>query len=193
MAAVPHETMTEAEYLAFERASETKHEYLNGQVYAMTGASRAHNLICSYTAASLINQLQGRPCEVYPGDMRIKVSRTGLYTYADVSVVCGEAQFEDAELDMLLNPIVIVEVLSPTTESYDRGKKFQHYRQLAALREYVLIAQDSPRIERFLRRDDESWVLQDAQGLDSHLELPSIGCTLTLADVYQKVTFEETS
>lgn len=182
--------MTEAEYLAFERASDIRHEYLDGHVYAMTGASRAHNLISTYTAASLINQLRGRPCEVYASDMRVRVSATGLYTYPDVTVVCGNPQFADSALDTLLNPVLVIEVLSPSTESYDRGKKFQHYRQLESLREYVLISQDSPRIERFLRQDDGTWLLTDAAGLDASLELASVACTLALAEVYEKVTFE---
>lgn len=182
--------MTEAEYLAFERASDIRHEYLDGHVYAMTGASRAHNLISTYTAASLINQLRGRPCEVYASDMRVRVSATGLYTYPDVTVVCGNPQFADSALDTLLNPVLVIEVLSPSTESYDRGKKFQHYRQLESLREYVLISQDSPRIERFLRQDDGTWLLTDAAGLDASLELASVACTLALAEVYEKVTFQ---
>jgi Uma2 family endonuclease len=179
--------MTEAEYLAFERASETKHEFIDGHVHALTGASRAHNLICSYTIASLVSQLGGRPCEVYPSDIKIK-AQVG-YMYADISVVCGEAQIVDN--DILLNPVVVIEVLSPTTEIYDRGRKFQQYRQLEPVQEYLLIAQDSPRIERYLRQADNRWLLTDTVGLDASLELPPIGCTLKLADVYQKVTFEE--
>ncbi len=190
MAALPQPTMTEAEYLAFERASEFKHEFLDGQIYAMTGASRAHNLICSYTLVTLGNQLRDRPCEIYPSDMRVKVAATGLHTYPDISVVCGDAQLADDSFDTLLNPVLIIEVLSPSTERYDRGKKFQHYRQLDSLREYVLIAQDSPRIERFLRQADNSWNLTDVTGLDASLQLSSIDAALALADVYAKVTFE---
>ena len=146
--------MTEAEYLDFERASEFKHEFLAGEVFAMTGASRAHNLMSVNVITTLKNQLRGRPCEIYPGDMRVAVKATGLYTYPDISVVCGEAQFADDQLDTLLNPTVIIEVLSPSTERDDRGKKFQNYREIVALEEYVLIAQDSPRIERFLLQDN---------------------------------------
>jgi Uma2 family endonuclease len=181
--------MTEAEYLEFERASETKHEYIGGEVFAMTGASRHHNLITGATYASLFLQLRGRPCEVYPGDMRVQVRASGLYTYPDIGVVCGEAQLADTHLDTLINPLLIVEVLSPSTELYDRGRKFQYYRHIESLREYVLIAQDAPRIERFVRQGDV-WQFSDAVGLDASLELPSIGCTLALADVYEQVTFE---
>ncbi len=184
--------MTEAEYLAFERASASKHEYLNGEVFDMTGASEAHNLICGSTLFLLYGQLRGRPCKVYPADMRVKVRPTGLYTYPDISVVCSEAEFGNDQLDTLLNPMLIIEVLSPSTERYDRGKKFQHYRELAALREYVLIAQDSPRIERYWRQDDDIWQFTDAKGLDASIELTSIGCTLTLAEVYEQITFSGT-
>jgi Uma2 family endonuclease len=188
MVAQPKEStrMTEAEYLAFERASDTKHEYIDGHVYAMTGGSPAHSLISSYTGNSLMNQLQGQPCAVYNSDVKIKANRD--YVYADVSVVCGEPQYKDK--DILLNPIVVIEVLSPSTEQYDRGRKFHQYRQLESLQEYLLIAQNSPHIERYLRQSDGTWLYADAIGLDTSLELPSIGCTLALADVYEKVTFE---
>lgn len=191
MSALPKSLrMTEAEYLEFERASETKHEYIAGEVFAMTGASEAHNLITSNVIFLLRSQMRGRPCKVYPGDMRVQVRASGLYTYPDISVVCGEAQLADTHLDTLINPLLIVEVLSPSTELYDRGRKFQHYRHIESLREYVLIAQDAPRIERFVRQGDV-WQFSDAVGLDASLELPSIGCTLALADVYEQVTFEE--
>lgn len=197
MSALPHETtrMTEAEYLAFDRASEIKHEFLDGYVYvnAMTGTSEKHNRICFNVGGILYEQLRQKPCVGYSSDMRLKVQATGLYTYPDLSVVCGDSQLADGEYDTLLNPVLLVEVLSPSTERYDRGKKFQHYRQLDSLQDYVLIAQDSPRIERFTRQQDDTWLLADAAGLDASIELPSIGCTLALNDVYQKVTFEADS
>ncbi len=185
----PAQRMTEAEYLAFERASELRHECFAGEVFAMTGASEAHNLIAADVLVSLRNQLRGRPCKVYIADMRVKVAATGLYTYPDLSVVCGEARFADNQFDMLLNPTVIIEVLSPSTEACDRGRKFQHYRQIETLRACLLIAQDSPRIERYLRHDDGAWLLTDAHGLDARLSLAAIGCALALADVYEQVTF----
>jgi Uma2 family endonuclease len=123
--------------------------------------------------------------------MRVKVQASRLYTYPDISVACGEPQFADDEFDTLLNPTVIIEVLSPTTESYDRGKKFQHYRRLPSLQEYVLISQESPHIERFLRQPNEEWVLTDADGLEASVELSSIDCVLALADVYRKVNFND--
>lgn len=181
--------MTEAEYLQFERAHELKHEFHAGEVLAMTGASRAHNLICTNLVITLGTQLRGQPCEVYANDMRVRVQPARLYTYPDISVACDEPQFTDDHVDTLINPTLIIEVLSPSTERYDRGRKFQHYREVSSLREYVLIAQDSPRIERFLRRDSGLWELTDAHGLDASLNLESIGCTLTLADAYERITF----
>ncbi|MFN8451812.1 MAG: Uma2 family endonuclease [Anaerolineae bacterium] len=185
------QTMTVEEYLAFERASEEKHEYLNGEIFMMSGASRHHNIIQINVAASLHAQLRQRSCTAFPSDMRVRIS-TGLYTYPDISVVCDPPQYDESEYqDTLLNPTLIVEVLSPSTESFDRGRKFQHYRALASLQEYVLIAQDSAHIERYLRQPNDEWLLADATGLDASIELSSIGCTLVLADVYEKVTFED--
>ena len=140
--------MTEAEYLAFERQSEAKHEFIDGEVIAMVGASRAHNLICVDLLRIISTHLRGKDCEVYSSDMRVKIARK-KYTYPDVTIVCGAAQFADDEFDNLLNPTVIIEVLSKTTEAYDRGKKFKSYRQLDSLQEYILVAQDSPHIERY--------------------------------------------
>jgi Uma2 family endonuclease len=190
MSALPQQRWTPESYLVFERASEEKHEYFNGSIYAMTGASENHNLIMVSTSASLHNQLRKRPCRVYPSDMRVKTRSTVLYTYPDISVVCGDSQFEDDVFDTLLNPTVIIEVLSPSTERYDRGKKFQHYRTLESLQEYLLIAQDSVRIEHYVRRG-EQWLLTDAKHLDTVLTLPSIECKLALADVYEKVSFDD--
>lgn len=181
--------MTPEEYLKFERESEIRHEYLDGEIFAMTGASERHILIVGSTHFSLYGQLDKRPCKVYMSDMRVRVKGTSFYTYPDISVVCGEAEFEDDILDTLLNPTVIFEVLSPSTESYNRGKKFQQYRELESLQEYVLIAQDTMRIEHYLRQG-EQWLLTDARGPDAVVALPSIGCELKLSDVYAKVTFE---
>jgi len=190
MSAIPHNNQwTEAEYLEMERASEIKHEYHQGEIYAMAGASEAHNLIALNTSASLHGQLRQSPCRTYQSDMRVKVSAASLYTYPDVTVVCDDPQFEDDGVDTLLNPTLIVEVLSPSTERYDRGKKFQQYRMLPPLQEYVLISQDAARIERYLRVN-EQWVLTDAVGLEAEIELESINCRLKLADVYERVEFK---
>jgi Uma2 family endonuclease len=138
--------------LAAERASETRSEYFAGQILAMTGASRADNVIAGNSHGLVWTQLRGRPCEAYIGDMRVKVNTSGGYTYPDVVVVCGEPRFEDEHVDTLLNPTLIVEVLSPSTERYDRGRKLEHYRRIPSLAEYVLVAQDARRIEWYTRQ-----------------------------------------
>lgn len=182
--------MTPAEYLAFDRASEIKHELINGYVYAMTGASQNHNLIVSSIIATLYRKLRTGGCRVYPSDMRVQID-ADTYTYPDITVVCGESRLADRERETLLNPTLIIEVLSPSTERYDRGRKFQFYRQIDSLRTYVLIAQDSPRIEWYVRGDDGRWQFNDAAGLDAQVDLTAIGCTLALAEVYEQVTFPE--
>ncbi|MBN8639144.1 MAG: Uma2 family endonuclease [Anaerolineae bacterium] len=196
MSALPkknHREMTEEEYLAFERASQFKHEYRNGEVVDMTGASERHNLISGSTYVALYSQLRGRPCKVYTNDMRVKVRQARLYTYPDIAAVCGDARFSDDTFDMLINPTIIIEVLSPSTETYDRGEKFQNYRKLVSLQEYVLISQVSPHIERFTRQDNDQWLLTEAKGLDAVIELTSIGCTLKLAEVYEQIDFSDTA
>jgi Uma2 family endonuclease len=189
MSALPKNFITPEDYLKFERESEIKHEYLDGEIFAMSGASERHNIIVLNTGASLHAQLRKRPCRVYANDLRVRVPNTSFYTYPDLSVVCGERELEDDVLDTLLNPTLIIEVLSPSTESYNRGKKFQLYRKLESLQAYILIAQDSVHIEHFARQG-ESWVLTDFSGRDAVVTLPSIDCTLALEDVYENVTFE---
>jgi Uma2 family endonuclease len=135
----------------------------------------------------LSRELKPQPCEVYPSDMRVRVSATGLYTYPDVVVVCGEPRLEDDEQDTLLNPSLIIEVLSPSTESYDRGKKFEHYRTLESLVEYLLVAQDEPRVEQFVRQPGGTWLFTATSGRDAVVHLPSLGCSLALAEIYDKV------
>lgn len=191
MSALVKQKWTEQEYLAFERASETKHEFYRGEIFAMAGATEDHNTIVGNTGATLHSQLRERPCKHYTNDMRVKVPDGGLYAYPDVVVVCGERKFADDRRDMLLNPTLIIKVLSPSTEGYDRGNKFHSYQHLESLQEYVLISQHQARIERFLRQTDGTWIYADAAGLDATIELTSIQCTLALADVYAKVTFEE--
>ncbi|MCU0490062.1 MAG: Uma2 family endonuclease [Chloroflexaceae bacterium] len=190
MTAQPQSYTTEAEYLAFERASSTRHEYYNGRVYAMAGATEAHNLIAGNVIAALHGQLRAKPCRVYPSDMRVKVRKTGLNTYPDVIIVCGQPEFVDDTGDTITNPIVIVEILSPSTERYDRGMKFQHYRTIATLQEYLLIAQDHHRIEHFSRQSNGLWQLQEAVGLEEQIVIRAIDCILALADVYEKVELQ---
>jgi Uma2 family endonuclease len=179
--------ITEAQYLAMERASETKHEFRDGEVYAMAGASERHNLVTTSTLASLHGQLRGRPCRVYPSDMRVKVAATGLYTYPDISVVCGRTELADENQDTLLNPALIVEILSKTTSRYDHEEKFSHYRRIPTLMEYLLIAQTRCFVEHYLRQPDGKWLLTEYNDLSAVIELPSIGCRLALSEVYEQI------
>lgn len=181
--------MTPEEYLAFERASEFRHEYFGGEVYAMSGASEKHNLITLNIAASLHGQLRKRPCKVYSESMRVKMKALRSYAYPDVVALCGDPQFADDEFDMLLNPQVIIEVLSPSTEGYDKTGKFVHYRQLESLQEFLLVAQVAPHIEHYVRQTDGSWQLRDILGIHAQLTIDTIGCDLMLEDVYEKVSF----
>jgi Uma2 family endonuclease len=184
---------TPAQYLALERDAEFKHEYYDGYITAMASVSPEHNLIAGNFARSLGNQLEDRECTAYISDIRLLVSSTGLYTYPDVMVVCGEALFQKIEgLETLLNPTMIVEVLSPTTESYDRGAKFADYRQLPTLKEYVLVSQDKVLVERYTRQGDD-WVLSEFKGLADTLQLRSIDCAVSLREIYAKVKFAASS
>lgn len=153
----------------------------------MAGASERHNLLTTNLVMSLGSQVRGRSCKVYPSDMRVKIEKTGLYTYPDVVVVCGKAEFEDEEADTLLNPTMIIEVLSKSTENYDRGKKFENYRTLESLQEYVLVAQDAYRLEHYRRQLDQQWLFSELKGLQGTILLPTIACTLAMPDVYDKV------
>lgn len=179
--------ITPEEYLAVERQAAYKSEYFNGEMFAMSGASPRHVLIVTNVVAELRRQLKQRPCTVYSTDLRVKVSPTGLYTYPDVIVVCAQPQFNDEQKDTLLNPTLIVEVLSESTKDYDRGEKFEHYRTLISLAEYVLIAQGKPHVEHFVRQPDNRWLLAETNRLEDTIHLPSIACDLALAEVYDKV------
>ncbi len=190
--ASPKTRCTAEEYLTLERKAECKSEFVNGMIVGLAGATRQHNLIAGNVFGEVRAQLRGRTCEVYMSDMRVKVDPTGLYTYPDVVVACGDIHFEDEHVDTLLNPTLIVEVLSPSTEAYDRGEKFAHYRRLGSLREYVLVSQDKVRIESYVRQG-EQWLLSEADGLDETVRLESVGCELVLRDVYDKVRFEESA
>ena len=190
MATQPKPYLTPEEYLAFEREADIKHEYYAGEIFAFAGASRQHNLIVANAIRDLGNEMKDRPCEVYPSDMRVRVSPTGLYTYPDVTVVCGEARFNDEHKDILLNPTVIVEVLSPSTKDYDRGGKFEHYRKLESLQEYLVIAQDRVHVEQHVRQAEGQWLLSETDRVEDTIELPSIACRLSVADLYEKVEFE---
>ena len=183
--------LTPEEYLAMERQAETKSEYFNGEVFATAGASESHNLIVANVLSILIVGLRGRPCKAYASDMRVRVEATGLYTYPDASVVCGRPQFADQRRDTLTNPTAVFEVLSSSTESYDRGAKFAHYQMLESLTDYVLISQDEAKVEHFARQPGDQWLLSTYKGLEAIALLPSIGCELPLAEIYDKVEWPE--
>lgn len=179
---------TPEEYLIKEREADFKSEYRNGDIVAMPGASRQHNLIAGNIFGELYIQLLNNSCEVYINDMRVKVSDTGLYTYPDVVVVCDEPHFEDNNFDTLLNPTVIVEVLSPSTETYDRNEKFASYQTLVSLQEYVLVSQNNRNVEQYLRKGKE-WSLSVFRSVEDVMQLASIECKLALRAIYAKVKF----
>lgn len=181
-------TVTAAEYLGRERVAREKHEYRDGFVVAMVGASREHNLLALQIGRDLSLQLRGKPCETYGSDMHVHVPAANLYAYPNVVVVCGAPEFADAaHLDTLLNPTLLVEVLSPSTEAYDRGRKSAGYRTLPSLQAYLLVSQDEPRVELFAREAGDLWVLREAVGREAELPIGAIGCTLSLRSIYERV------
>jgi Uma2 family endonuclease len=181
--------ITPEQYLEIERKAEYKSEYINGEMFAMAGAKRVHNLIVANLVARLNEQFRSRPCEVYPSEMRVHVPATGLYAYPDVAAVCGEPQFLDDQEDTLLNPSLLVEVLSPSTEAYDRSRKFELYKSVESVREYLLVTADRPHADLYTRQPDGRWLLASADTTESVLTLESVGAQLTLGDLYEKVEF----
>jgi Uma2 family endonuclease len=182
--------MTSAEYLSFERQSDWKHEFYRGEVFAMAGASANHNRITLNTGGLLNQQFRDRNCEAFVVDMRVKIDHSGLYTYPDIVALCGKAQFEDDVLDTLLNPQVIVEVLSKSTEGYDRGKKFRLYRELESLTVYILIAADRVSVEQFTRGEGGNWIMRPYGELTDIVKVVALDCQLSLEEIYRKVDFE---
>ena len=180
--------MSETDYLVFEEQSENKHEYVNGEIFAMTGASLTHTVICQNTGTTLNNQLVDSPCLVVSSDLRLKVQSRVSFRYPDVMVICEEPQFVDNRVDTITNPTVIVEVLSPSTALTDRNEKLDEYTQLDSMQEYVLISQHEARIERYMRHESGEWLYRKVAGLESSIELPSIGCILALAAIYKKTS-----
>ncbi|MGH8479972.1 MAG: Uma2 family endonuclease [Gammaproteobacteria bacterium] len=184
-AVISDQTYSPVGYLALERAAAFKSEFHDGHIYAMTGASREHNLVSVNICRELSLRLKDQPCEAYINDMRVRAAEN--YFYPDVVVVCGQPEFEDEQLDSLLNPSLLIEVLSPSTEAYDRGGKFARYRKIPSVREYLLVSQDQARIERYVRRGDH-WLMTEAVGLDGSMVLETVECTLALREVYDKVS-----
>jgi Uma2 family endonuclease len=181
--------VTPEEYLAAERLSETRSEYLDGGVYPMTGASTNHSRIVLDVGSELNFQLRERGCEVFVAEMKVRLPGSRKFFYPDVVVVCGELQYYDDRKDIITNPDLVIEVLSPSTEAFDRGAKFEAYRTVESLKEYVLVSQDKPLVEQYVRNGDGSWKFTEAVGLESSLTLPSVGCTLNLGAVYKRVEF----
>ena len=186
---------TPEEYITLERkaipdAGTVRSEYMNGEIIATFGASFEHNLITYNISGELRNRLKGSGCLAFANEMRVSIPSANSYFYPDVGVVCEEPRFEDDVLDILLNPIVVVEVLSPSTEAYDRGDKFAHYRQLQSLQEYILVSQDKVRVDHYVRHATQ-WILTDFQALEQHLPLTSIQCELPLQEIYENVPFPE--
>jgi Uma2 family endonuclease len=182
------ELFTVEEYLALERKAEFKHEYVSGEIVAMAGATREHNLITGNIARRLGNQLEGSPCETYSNDMRVRTTPSD-YVYPDVVVVYDEPQFEDNEFDTLLNPTVVIEVLSKSTEARDRGEKFSDYRGIASVKDVVFVSQYRMRVEHYVRQATGEWMLHEVTSPSGTITLESIGCTLTLAEIYERVEF----
>jgi Uma2 family endonuclease len=187
MASQPKPRYSVEEYLEIERAAEFKSEYIDGYIVAMSGASEPHNLIVTNVVSELRGQLKARDCRVYSSDMRIDVREQGLFAYPDVVVVCGDPELSDSKLDNLRNPVVIIEVLSKSTESYDRGVKFMKYRRIESLQEYLLVSQDTPLVERYVRQPNDHWLMSEALGLEAVVHMSSIDCDLKLVEAYDKV------
>ena len=187
MSSQPNAFITPEEYLESERQAETKSEYFNGAVFAMAGGTPRHVDIVRNLIRSLDRQFSGRECSVYFNDLRLRVSPTGLYTYPDVMVIWGGLQFADTGKDTVTNPVVIVEVLSPSTRDYDRGAKFHHYRTIDSFQEYLTVEQDKPKIEHWVRQEGNRWVFTEHTNASDQVTLKSIGCTLSMSEVYDKI------
>jgi Uma2 family endonuclease len=190
MSTLPKTLLTPEQYLEIERQANYKSEYYQGEMFAMAGAGLAHNVLVANLVAGLHSQLRSRPRRVLPSDMRVLVAATGLYTYPDVVVVCGDPQFTDQRFDTLANPNLIAEVLSPSTEAYDRGRKFEQYGAIASLQEYLMVASDRVHVDLYTRQADGRWLLTSANRLEDKLELESLNCRLSVAELYEKVDLE---
>ena len=182
--------ITPQEYLIRERQASLKSEFYQGEIFAMGGGSANHSLIAANFVREAGNALRDKPCIVFNSDLRVQVQSTGLYTYPDATIVCGELLFDDDHRDTLLNPTVIVEVLSDSTEKYDRGKKSNHYRQIASLKELILIAQDRSHVERFTRQPNGDWLFHEQKELTADFELKSLGISIAISELYRGVKFE---
>jgi len=179
--------LTPEEYLTKESQADFRSEYFDGQMFAMAGASRRHNRIISNLVIRLGIQLEETPCNIYANDLKVKISKTGLYTYPDVVITCGDEIFDDTEQNVLLNPILIIEVLSDSTEAYDRGRKFRHYQYIESLMEYVLVSQNEEQIECYVRQNNGNWLYSKNDSPDDTVKFDSVACSLILKTVYTKI------
>jgi Uma2 family endonuclease len=191
MSAIPKIKLTPAEYLTRERAAEFKSEYYRGEMFAMAGASKERVSAAVNLIGELHNRLKGGPCKVVSSDQRVTVSATGLYTYPDAAIVGGKAEYDPIDPNTLLNPVAIIEVLSPSIENYDRGAKFRQYQQIPSFKEYILVSQDEPVVERFVRQADDTWVLTVLTGLAGELAFATVPARIPIADIYAGVEFPE--
>lgn len=189
MSAQPKPYYTPEQYLALERDADYKIQYLSGEIWAMAGISIPHNAISANVVSALSARFKGRSCQAFASDLRVTVTATGLRTYPDVVAVCGQIQVHPQDKDSLINPTVLVEVLSPSTEAFDRGEKFAHYRRIETLAEYVLISQDKVRVEHYVRRQDGHWDFSEISDQQQNLILSSLDCELPLSDIYDRVVF----
>jgi Uma2 family endonuclease len=181
---------TPDEYLELERHADYKSEYIAGEIFAMAGASFTHNRITLNIGGELRALLRGSSCSPVTSDMRVQVSATGPYFYPDALIICGDPIFRDGREDTVFNPVVLIEVLSPSTEAYDRGEKFAYYRRIESVQEYILVSQTRPRLERFTRQGD-LWILEEFNGTSASVALASADCSLPLAEVYDGITFPD--
>jgi len=183
---------TPEQYLDIERESEIRHEYLDGYVYAMAGESPDHSTICFNLVVIIGTQLRGKPCQGFSPNMKVRTDPNDLFSYPDLTVVCGEPVYHDSRRDVLLNPTVIFEVLSPSTEKYDRGDKFRRYREnIPSLADYVLVSQSTAKIELYTKQENDEWTRIEVSGLENELYIASIDCHVPLVEVYENITFTE--
>jgi Uma2 family endonuclease len=192
MSTQPKPYLTPEQYLEIERAAEYKSEYFNGEMFAMAGGSVNHAMIAGDLSRILGEQLRGRSCTIVGSDLRLRVSPEGLYTYPDIVVFCGKPQLADPRKDMIIDATVIIEVLSPSTENYDRGFKFEQYRRIASLKDYIVFAQNRVHVEQNTRQDDGAWMLRETSDMNAVIQLPSIECSFRVAEAYERVEFEVT-
>lgn len=191
MSAAPKRRISIQDYFAIERDATFKSEYCDGEMFAMAGASSSHTFIKGNLEGELYRQLKGGPCRAASSDLRVKVEKTGLVTYPDIVILCGKQEIVSEDDNTIKNPVCLIEVFSPSTESYDRGTKFRHYQQIDSLKEYILVAQDEPLCQRFVRQPDQSWQLVTFEGMEATLAFTSVQASITLVDVYNGVSFPE--